>query len=96
MLTKLADIMEERETRAAEEATATRAASTDMHGMVDEDGRDAGREAREMEQSFASKELGETEAARQEWMWISVNQDSKDCIQNAHLARVVPRHGAHR
>ncbi|KAI9917204.1 hypothetical protein PsorP6_013081 [Peronosclerospora sorghi] len=32
-----------------------------MHGMVDEDGRVAGREAREMEQSFASKELEETE-----------------------------------
>ncbi|KAI9912578.1 hypothetical protein PsorP6_004863 [Peronosclerospora sorghi] len=44
MLTKLADIMEEHETRAAEEAAATRAASTDMHGMVDEDGRDARRE----------------------------------------------------
>ncbi|KAI9916604.1 hypothetical protein PsorP6_018074 [Peronosclerospora sorghi] len=59
MLTKLADLMEEHETRAAEEAAA---ASTDRHGMVDEDGRDAGRAAREMEHSFASKELDETEA----------------------------------
>ncbi|KAI9909415.1 hypothetical protein PsorP6_014935 [Peronosclerospora sorghi] len=62
MITKLADLMEKHETRAAEEAAATRAAITDMHGMVDEDGWDAGRAAREMEQSFVSKELEETEA----------------------------------
>ncbi|KAI9911926.1 hypothetical protein PsorP6_008696 [Peronosclerospora sorghi] len=62
MLTKLADLMEEYKTRAAEEAAATRASSTDMQVMVDEDGRDAGREAREMERSFASKELEDTKA----------------------------------
>ncbi|KAI9917197.1 hypothetical protein PsorP6_012978 [Peronosclerospora sorghi] len=62
MLTKLADLMEEYETRAAEEAAETRAASTDMHVMVDEDGRYTGSAAREIERSFASKELEETEA----------------------------------
>ncbi|KAI9919142.1 hypothetical protein PsorP6_012176 [Peronosclerospora sorghi] len=62
IITKLADLIEEHERSATEEAAATRAASTDMHGMVDEDGRDAGRAAREMEQSFASKELEEKEA----------------------------------
>jgi hypothetical protein len=32
-----------------------------MHGVVDKDGRDAGREAREMEKSFARKGLDEAE-----------------------------------
>ncbi|KAI9909943.1 hypothetical protein PsorP6_010418 [Peronosclerospora sorghi] len=62
MLTKLADLMEEHEIRAAEESAATRADSTDINGMVDEDGRDAGLEARKLEQYFASKELEETKA----------------------------------
>ncbi|GMF47420.1 unnamed protein product [Phytophthora fragariaefolia] len=60
MLTKLADLMEEHEKRAAEE-TAARAAEDEMHGEVDENGRDAGREAREMEKSFARKALDEAE-----------------------------------
>eukprot|EP00644_Phytophthora_capsici_P017751 jgi/Phyca11/511302/fgenesh2_kg.PHYCAscaffold_80_\ len=60
MLTKLADLMEEHERRTAEEA-AIRAAEDELHGVVDENGRDAGREAREMEKSFARKGLEEAE-----------------------------------
>ncbi|KAE9193458.1 hypothetical protein PF004_g21011 [Phytophthora fragariae] len=60
MLNKLSDLMEEHERRTAEEAAA-RAAEDEMHGVVDENGRDASREAREMEKSFARKELDETE-----------------------------------
>ncbi|CAI5712957.1 unnamed protein product [Hyaloperonospora brassicae] len=60
MLTKLADLMEEHEQRAAEEAAA-RAAEDETCGVVDEHGRDAGRAAREMEQSFAQKGLDEAE-----------------------------------
>ncbi|KAG7395396.1 hypothetical protein PHYBOEH_003795 [Phytophthora boehmeriae] len=60
MLTKLADLMEEHERRTAEEAAA-RAAEDETAGVVDENGRDAGREAREMERSFASKGMDEAE-----------------------------------
>uniref|UniRef100_M4BBK7 Splicing factor Cactin n=1 Tax=Hyaloperonospora arabidopsidis (strain Emoy2) TaxID=559515 RepID=M4BBK7_HYAAE len=60
MLTKLADLMEEHERRSVEEAVA-RAAEDETHGVVDENGRDAGREAREMEKSFARKGLDEAE-----------------------------------
>ncbi|KAH7464661.1 Cactin [Phytophthora ramorum] len=60
MLTKLADLMEEHERRSAEEAAA-RAAEDEVEGVVDEHGRDAGREAREMEKSYARKGLGEEE-----------------------------------
>ncbi|OWZ10412.1 hypothetical protein PHMEG_00016740 [Phytophthora megakarya] len=60
MLTKLADLMEQHERRTAEEAAA-RAEEDEMHGVVDENGRDAGREAREMEKSFVRKGLDEEE-----------------------------------
>ncbi|TDH72615.1 hypothetical protein CCR75_004296 [Bremia lactucae] len=61
MLTKLADLMEEHETLTAEVAAA-RAAEDEIHGVVDENGRDAGREAREMEKMFAEKDMDESEA----------------------------------
>ncbi|RLN46401.1 hypothetical protein BBJ29_006231 [Phytophthora kernoviae] len=60
MLTKLADLMEEHERRTAEEAAA-RATEDETAGVVDENGRDAGREAREMERSFARKGMDEAE-----------------------------------
>ncbi|CAH0486597.1 unnamed protein product [Peronospora farinosa] len=60
MLEKLADLMEEHERRAAEEAAA-RVPEHEMHGLVDENGCDAGREAVEMEKSFARKGLDEEE-----------------------------------
>ncbi|CAH0477663.1 unnamed protein product [Peronospora belbahrii] len=55
MLTKLAGLMEEHERRAA------CAAEYKTHGVVDENGRDAGREACEMERSFTRKGLDESE-----------------------------------
>ncbi|KAI9910812.1 hypothetical protein PsorP6_009964 [Peronosclerospora sorghi] len=58
MLTKPADIMEEHETRAAEEAVATRVASTDMNGMVDEDGRDARREGEKWRNTLLPRSWG--------------------------------------
>ncbi|KAL7689185.1 putative cactin, central domain-containing protein [Plasmopara halstedii] len=59
MLNKLADLMEEHEKNAVD--TLARAPDDKLHGVVDENGRDAGRVAYEMEQSFASKELDESE-----------------------------------